>query len=91
MKIMIESDKDITELHIKFAEGGASVDMIKSDPIQQPKQKPNFVKEKDEVVDTQKSIKSTKKETVAKQAPVLDIPSTEGREVKTVDTMNETF
>lgn len=91
MRIMIESDKDITELHIKFAEGSASVDMVKSDPIQQPKQKPNFVKEKDEVVDTQKSIKSTKKETVAKQAPVLDIPSTEGREVKTVDTMNETF
>lgn len=88
---MIESDKDITELHIKFAEGGASVDMVKSDPIQQSKQKPNFVKEKDEVVDTQKSIKSTKKETVAKQASVLNIPSTEGREVKTVDTMNETF
>lgn len=88
---MIESDKDITELHIKFAESGASVDIVKSDPIHQHKQKPSFVKEKDEVVDTQKSIKSTKKETVAKQAPVLDIPSTEGREVKTVDTMNETF
>lgn len=91
MKIMIESDKDITELHIKFAEGSANVDMVKSDSIQQPKQKPSFVKEKDEVVDTQKSIKSTKKETVAKQPPVLDIPSTEGREVKAVDTMNETF
>lgn len=88
---MIESDKDITELHIKFAEGGASVDMVKSDPIQQPKQKPNFVKEKDEVVDTQKSIKSTKKETVAKQAPVLDIPSTEGREAKVEEGMNENF
>ena len=91
MKIMIESDKDITELHIKFAECGASVDMVKSDPIQQPKQKPNFVKEKDEVIDTQKSIKSTKKETVAKQAPALDIPSTEGREAKVEEGMNENF
>lgn len=91
MKIMIESDKDITELHIKFAEGSASVDMLKSDPIQQPKQKSNFVKEKEEIVDTQKSIKSVKKDSVAKQSPVLDIPSTDGREVKAIDTMNETF
>nr|DAS83515.1 MAG TPA: hypothetical protein [Caudoviricetes sp.] len=89
MKIMIESDKDITELHIKFAEGSANVNLVKSNSEIQ--QKPKFVEQKEEIVDAQKSIKSTKKETVTKQAPVLNIPSTEGREVKAVDTMNETF
>ena len=89
MKIMIESDKDITELHIKFAEGSANVNVVKSNSEIQ--QKPKFVEQKEEIVDDQKSIKSTKKETVTKQAPVLNIPSTEGREVKAVDTMNETF
>lgn len=91
MKIYIESDKDISELSIKFSEGMS----VTTTPTTKPLQKASsFSKAIEETVDMQEDVKPTKekKEKINKQPPQpLDIPDTQNRDVNIDPGMSETF
>lgn len=92
MEILIKSDKDITELHIKFAEGSANVDVVK---------KPENTKKKlfeattEEVVDNQANVEAKpQRSTSGKKAnlsPPIEVPNVENRDPNVAESMSETF
>lgn len=100
MKILIESDKDIAELHIKFSDGVANVESTTSPiakkttdkAIENPNRKPLLSDFRgEEVVNNQVIPETQKQARNAKKAPIIDIPTVDNRPPKVDENMGENF